>query len=241
MDLLDPVGHDRFIGMTARLRPGVSLEQAQAAMQVLYRRFLDSHPEISAIPRYRHSRITVVSAARGTSSLRRSFEQPLFVLLSVVGLLLLIACTNVANLVLSRAAARRQEIGLRLCLGAGRLRLIRQLLTESLLLSILGGVLGILIAYWCADALFAFFPQTHVRIVLDIRPDARALAFTFAVALATGILFGLAPAIQATRSDLVSGIKSPRRFTLDLRKMLVVSEVALSLVLLIGAGLFLRS
>jgi predicted permease len=240
MDLLDPVGHDRFVGMTARLRPGVSLQQAQAAMELFYRRFLDEHPEISAIPRYRHSHVTVLSAARGASFLRRSFERPLFVLFAVVGLVLLIACANIANLLLSRAAARRQEIGLRLCLGAGRLRLIRQLLTESLLISILGGVVGILAAYWCADALFAFFPQTHVRIVLDIRPDTRTLAFTLVVALATGILFGLAPAIQATRPDLVSELKRPRRI-LDLQKMLVVSEVALSLVLLIGAGLFLRS
>jgi predicted permease len=241
MRLLDPVTDDRFIGMTARLRPGISLERAQAAMEVLYRRFLDEYPEISAIPRYRHSHVTVLSAARGTSFLRRSFERPLFVLFAVVGLVLLIACANIANLLLSRAAARRQEIGLRLCLGAGRLRLIRQLLTESLLISILGGVVGIVAAYWCADALFAFFPQTHVRIVLDIRPDIRALAFTLVVALATGILFGLAPAIQATRPDLVSEMKRPRRRILDLQKMLVVSEVALSLVLLIGAGLFLRS
>ncbi len=134
---------------------------------------------------------------------------------------------------------------MRLAIGAGRVRLMRQLLTESLLISCLGGALGVGLAYWGVDILFGFLPQNHIRTLLEVKPDVRALGFSFAVTILTGILFGLAPALQATRLELVSALKSSsagaRRRGVDLRQALVVAEVALSVLLLIGAALFVRT
>jgi len=178
--------------------------------------------------------------------LRQQFRQPLLILLAVVGLVLLIACANVANLLLARAAARQKEITARLALGASRLRLVRQLLTESALLAMIGGALGLIFAYWSARLLLSYLPG-HETLSLNLDLDARVLGFTMTVSLLTGILFGLAPALRATRLDLTSALKDQigdariGQSRLPLNKILVVTQVALSLFLLIGAGLFVRS
>jgi len=154
-----------------------------------------------------------------------------------VALVLLVACVNIANLLLARAATRRKEIAVRLAVGAGRWRLIRQLLTESVLLAVIGGVVGLLFARLCMRALLTYLPQ-ETQTALDVAPDARVLVFTLAISVLTGLLFGLAPAWQATRLDLTASLKdqtgaSASRSRLTLNKMLVVTQVALSLFLLI--------
>ncbi len=196
------------------------------------------------------TRLELEAGGRGLPSLRRSFSQSLTVLMGTVGLVLLIACANLANLLLARAAAREREIAVRLSLGATRARLARQLLTECVLLSGLGAVLGIGVAYWCAAVLPKWASSGTTAIPLNLAPDARVLLFSTAIALLTGILFGLAPAVQGTRVEPVHALKaSARGFAgsgrvgrgWSLKQTLVVSQVALSLVLLVGAGLFLRT
>ena len=185
-------------------------------------------------------------AARGYSSTRNRLEKPLIVLMVVVGLVLLIACANVANLMLARGAGRQREIAVRLAVGASRGRLTAQLLMESITLAILGGAAGLALSYLGVEALLKFLPQTgYTQATLAVSPDARMLAFTAAVALLTGVLFGLAPAVQSTKPVLVTALKEgtagagSSRFSL--RNGLVVVQVALSLLLVIGAGLFVRS
>ncbi len=235
-----------------RLRPGVSLAQAQAEMNVIFRQQLDEiagarGANWTPAQRRRHfeSRISLEAGSAGWTMLRQKFQQPLLILMMTVALVLLIACVNIANRLQARAASRRKEIAVRLALGAGRFRLARQLLTESVLLAMFGGAAGLLFARVCARALVAYLPQQN-RGVLDVTPDARALTFTLAVSVLTGLLFGLAPAWQATRVNLTSSLKvqtgaSADRSCLALNKLLVVMQVALSLFLLIGAGLFVRS
>jgi putative ABC transport system permease protein len=235
-----------------RLRPGVSLAQAQAEMDVFFRRHLDdlagAHgANWTPAQRQRHfeTRIGLEAGSAGWTDLRQKFQRPLLILMMTVALVLLIACVNIANLLLARAASRRKEIAVRLSLGAGRFRLVRQLLTESVLLAMLGGGAGLLFARACMRALVAYLPQ-QTRGVLDVTPDARVLTFTLAVSVLTGLLFGLAPAWQATRINLTSSLKdqtgaSAGRSRMALNKLLVVTQVALSLFLLIGAGLFVRS
>jgi predicted permease len=235
----------RYATVLARLKPEVNLQQAQAATEVVYQRLLRDDPQLGANPRLRGTHIQLLPSSRGTSSLRDEFGRPLTLLLAMVGLVLLITCANLANLLLGRATARRQEFAVRLAIGAGRARLLRQLLTESLLLSFLGGALGVGVAYWGVDLLFGFLPQNHIHTFLEVKPNLRALGFTFGVAVFTGILFGLVPALQATRLNLVSALKcgsaGERRRRIDLRQALVVAEVALSLLLLVGAALFVRT
>ncbi|HTF37984.1 MAG TPA: ABC transporter permease, partial [Blastocatellia bacterium] len=175
---------------------------------------------------------------------RQQFKRPLLILMTVVGLVLLTACANVANLLLARSATRKKEIAIRLAMGAGRIRIIRQLLTESLMLAAAGGALGLLIAQWGSSALLTYLP-TQQTAGLEMSPDTRVLGFTLAVSLLTGVLFGLAPALQATRLDLVSALKNQSGSSggsrLALNRVLVVTQVALSLFLIIGAGLFVRT
>jgi predicted permease len=194
----------------------------------------------------RASRIVLQPGNRGFSNLRRTFTQPLYLLMGLVALVLLIACANVANLLLARAAARQREISVRTALGAGRWRLLRQLLTESIVLSVMGGAAGLLLAFWGVHWLAVTVARGDTPAV-EFTPDFRVLSFTFAVSVLTGILFGLVPALRATRSNLSGSLKerggaakgSTSRFNLS--KLLVVSQVAMSMLLLVGAGLFIRS
>ncbi len=234
----------------ARLKPGVSREQAQANVNVLARQIWHEYigPVLTKQQQQdlEHAQIQLTPAARGLSRLRFEFSLPLQILMVVVGLVLLIACANIANLLLARATTRRREIAVRMAIGAGRTRLIRQMLTESLLLALLGGVLGVMFASWASDALLAMVSTGPERLPLNVAPDARVLAFIFLVSLVTALLFGAVPALRTTGIDLTPALKEGRGAVAiasrsRLAKALIVSQVSLSLVLLIGAGLFLRS
>ena len=245
-----------WLQVMARLKPGVTPEQAKASINVVFKGLLESKVGalISAEER-RHAldqRINLQRAARGSSVLREHFGEPLKILMAMVGFVLLIACANVANLLLARGAVRQREFALRLAIGAGRARLIRQLLTESLLLAVSGAAAGLLLAQWTDTLLLRMVsgassgpPSIH----LDLQPDARVLGFTLGVTLLTTILFGLIPSLYSTRLDLTPVLKSTptgtssevshRRFPAG--KFLVVTQVAVSVILLVSAGLFVRS
>src|SRR5882672_3688085 len=238
-----------WLSVIARLKPGVSIEQAQAGADTVFQ--IAREPDVRRVTgettddrNFRSLRIHLDSAETGASNLSRQFSQPLIVLMCLVGVVLLIACLNVANLLLARATTRQKEIAVRLALGAGRFRLVRQLLTEGALLSALGGLLGLLFARWGTDMLLGFLPPGRV---LEIKPDLRMIGFTLGATLLSALLFGLAPALQATRPNLTSSLKNDavvvvgggRRW--ELGRLLVILQVALSLVLLVGAGLFARS
>ncbi|HEX8144507.1 MAG TPA: ABC transporter permease [Pyrinomonadaceae bacterium] len=233
-----------LFNVIGRLKPGVSLEQAQAAMQTIGRRLEQEYPKENE---QRNVRLVPLAQATINPNQRDLFVRAGGLLTTVVGLVLLIACANVANLMLARATARRKEIAIRTALGAGRLRIIRQLLTESLLLSVLGGAFGLFLAYWSLQLLWAFRPPFFNQNALSLGLDGRVLGYTTLLSVLTGIIFGLVPALQSTRTDLVSELKeknnplSPTRRRFNLRSVLVVAQVALSLVALVGAGLFLRS
>ena len=234
---------NHWLEMQARLRPGATHEQAEAALTAVAARLEGEYPAA----RNKDVRVRVVTEQDGRwQDLAGVVRLSSATALAVVGLVLLVACANVANMMLARSVARRREIGIRLALGAGRWRVVRQLLVESMLLALAGGAVGLVLSFWMTDALTAFFPSVEYQIILDVSPDARALAFTLAVALATGLVFGLAPAFQATRPDLVPVLKGEsqragRARRLSLRNVLVVSQVALSLVVLVCAALFVQS
>ncbi len=243
---------DYWIRVMGRLRPGVNLTQARAEMHLIYRQQIDeitrgegANWRPTERQNWFESRIELESGSAGWTLLRQRFRQPLLILMITVALVLLVACVNIANLLLARAAMRRKEIAVRLALGAGRFRLIRQSLTESVLMAVLGGTAGLLFAHWIMRLLLAYLPQQS-QVLLDVAPDGRVLGFTLAVSLLTGLLFGLAPALQATRLDLILSLKdavgrSTGRTRFALNKLLVVTQVALSLFLLVGAGLLVRS
>jgi predicted permease len=237
-----------WVQLMGRLKPGVTAEQARANLDVIYRPAVlqGLHPEAGSAPLVPPA-LEVVPASGGLSALRHAFSKPLAILMVVVGIVLLIACVNVANLLLVRSSARAKEIAVRLSLGASRGRLIRQLLLESVLLSAFGGLLGLVFAYWGCHALVAMMQQGKNRLLLDVHPDLNVLAFTAVACVVTGILFGLTPALRATRVELTPALKQTRgslgttREKMYTSKSLVVAQVTFSVVLLFCAGLFVRT
>jgi len=230
----------------ARLKPGDTIAQAETRANAALQAFLRT----TSIPRFRDAgfrHLSVLSAATGDVGDLRQFRAPLYVLLALVGVVFLIACMNVASLLLARGMARARELAIRASIGAGRGRLVRQMLAESLLLSLTGGALGLVIARGGDDLLLRFLPQGHIRLLLDLRPDGRLLVFTLALSLVVSVLFGLVPALQTTRGDLTATIKSDAAATIGgrdsarFRKVLVSSQVAFSLMLLIASGVFVRT
>jgi predicted permease len=233
-----------------RLKTGVSVGQAQANVNLLARQIWQEQTGSPLTQRQQdvlqHAQIELTSAARGLSRIRYRASLPLQILMAVVGLVLLIACANIANLQLARAMVRQREIAVRISLGAGRARLIRQMLTENLLLAFAGGVLGVGLAGWASNGLLTMVPHGAEPLPLDLTPDARVLVFTFIVSVAAALLCGIAPALRATRIALSPSLQEGRGAVSvasrsPLARTLVVSQVALSLALLIGAGLFLRT
>jgi predicted permease len=236
------------MNVIARLKPGVTISEAQAQMKTIARQLEQAYPDVN---KERSIALTSLEAAKtqgiGGPNNENLAQNVSLLLLVAAGSILLIACANVANLLLARATTRQQEMAVRLALGAGRSRLIRQLLTESILLGVLGGAGGVLLAYFLGDVLIALLPPTPVPITLNPQPDWRVLLFAFVIAVASGVLFGLAPALQAGRWDLTQGLRERASISggainrFNLRNLLVVGQIAVSLLLLIGSGLFLKS
>jgi predicted permease len=243
----------RWVTVMARLKPGVSRTAAEAAMNVIYRQI--NEQEVKDIPnnsenfrkRFVSKHLDVLPGHRGLSDLRREFSTPLIVLMSMVGVVLLIACANVANLLLARTTARQKEIALRLALGAGRGRIIRQQLVESGLLALAGTVVGLLLAWWTGGLLLAALPGDPAARNLSAEPDLRITGFAIGTGVLTALLFGIVPAIQATRAGVIGALKEESGSVAGgsrqarLRRVLVIGQVALSMLLLAGAGLFARS
>ena len=245
----------RWVQVFARLKPGQTIETAQAPLQGLFTQIrahemtLPGAKDWSAFVRERFmtGQLRLERADIGYSALRNDFSTSLLVLMCMVGLVLLIACANVANLLIARGIMRQREIAVRLSLGASRGQLVRQLLAESVLLSVVGGAFGLVLSVALTRALLALVPSGGAPLLIQPTPDLRILLFTFSLALATGVIFGLLPALRASRPDPWTTLKDTvgtlagAGSSLYLRKGLVAAQVALSFLLLFGAGLFVRS
>ncbi len=246
-----------WLSVAGRMKPGISRAQLIARLRVLSPRIFTA-----AVPQYwpadeqrgfEEEKLAPTSAATGTSALRQQFDQPLEVLMVIVGLVLLIACANIASLMLTRSVVREREIAVRLALGASRWRLVKQLLTECVLLSAMGALVGFLFARWSAALLVrsvsirTIYSVAKIPVFLNLSLDGRVLGFTAAVAILTTVLFGILPALQSTGVSLTSAMKGSRTIEFDRparlrsRRLIVASQVAVSLVLLVAAGLLLRS
>jgi macrolide transport system ATP-binding/permease protein len=238
-----------FLSLLARVKPGVSILAAQAQMQTVAHQLERAYPDVN-----KERSIVLVPAEKAKAQGiggpgNENATQDISLLLSVAaGSILLIACANVANLLLARATTRQREMAIRLALGAGRGRVVRQLLTESLLLASIGGIGGIVLAYWLGDVLVSLLPATPVPLSLDPQPDFRVVISAVLLALLSGVIFGLAPALQTARWDLTQGLRERaiapggggiHRW--NLRNLLVIAQIAVSLLLLIGSALFLKS
>ncbi|MGA8593752.1 MAG: ABC transporter permease [Bryobacteraceae bacterium] len=237
--------------LLARLHPGIPAQKASADLDVAFAQHLAQRAVAIRNDYVRRTflnqHIKLADGSIGFSPLGYAYAKPLYLLMAVVGIILLIACANVANLLLARAAARGREVAVRLAVGAGRRRLIRQFLTESLLLASFASGLGLILAFWISAGLVKLLPQLNGATTLDVHPDATVLAFTSAIALLSTLLFGLAPAVRSTKTDLTSALKDSSYFQNlpggrpGLGKSLIVMQVALSMLLLVGAGLFWRT
>lgn len=240
-------GNYYWVEMMGRLQPHVTREQAEVALAAKFRLFAES-TATSAKERVEYPRLWLENGAGGLDSLRREYSKPLLVLMGMVGLILVIACANIASLLLARTSARRREIAVRLSIGAGRMRVIRQLLTESLLLSLTGSAAGLLVALWGIRSLTWLLANGQENFALHAALNWQVLLFTLLLAVITGTLFGLAPALESTRVDLTSALKQMRANEAGTRarkfglgQALVTAQIALSLLLVVGAGLFDRT
>ena len=246
----------RWVQVFARLKPGQTIESARAPMQGLFLQIRAHEMTLEGAKnwsqflrdRFMQGQLRIDRADVGYSGLRNEFSTPLIVLMCMVGLVLLIACANVANLLIARAFMRQREIAVRLSIGASRMQLVRQLLVESLVLSFAGGAVGVLLSIALTRGLLALLPASGAPLLVQPTPDLRILAFTLSITLLTGIVFGLLPAMRASKpdtwgtlKDTVGAVAGGTGSSLYLRKGLVAAQVALSFLLLFGAGLFVRS
>jgi predicted permease len=237
-----PDGNFYWIEMMGRLRPGVSIAQAQAALAPRFHQWVATTATTGG-ERAKLPALTLNPGAAGLGSLRRRYSKPLYVLLAMVALILAIACANIANLLLTRASARRREMAVRLSLGAGRFRVVRQLLTESVILASLGGIFGVMFAIWGVRWLALLLSNGQSNFTLRAGLNWNVLGVTAVLSVVCGLLFGLAPAIQATRLDVMPALKNgsgggPRR---GAQQVLVVAQIAFSFLILFAAGLFVRT
>ncbi len=242
-----------WLRIMGRLKPGANSEQARASLESLFQQSAIDERKLAEAsnPPQSHEEpdmpiLRATSGSQGLNEERSTYIEPLSILGAVVGLVLLIACANVANLLLARGATRQKEMAVRLALGAGKMRIIRQLLTESILIASVGGALGVLLAYWGKDVLLTLRPWGGAAMDIDLKLDLRVLSFALGISILTGIVFGVVPALRAAKVDLTPALKETSRSVIGrsrfgLTKALVIVQVALSLVLLAGAGLLVQT
>ncbi len=244
----------RWVQVFGRMKPGVDLREAKASLAPLYHRTLEmevqqkefAHTTPYTRQQFLKGTLEAAPGGRGQDVVRQFLEAPLWAMMAMVALVLLIACANVANLMIARASARQKEMAVRLALGAGRARIVRQLLVEGLVLALAGGLVGLAISPWAMRLLIGIMPETDPPLRFVVDPNLRLVLFTMAVSVVTAVIFGLAPALQAARPKIAAVLKDQAGGVVGggqarWRKMLVVAQVSLSLLLLIGAGLFGRS